>query len=71
MSTISNLRPVASTGGKAEGKVYQVASGGEMLLSIAERTLGNRDRWSEIYRLNPQVQPQYPIPAGTVLRMPQ
>jgi hypothetical protein len=70
MSSTSNLRPVASTAGKAEGKAYQVASGGEMILTIAERELGSRDRWSEIYRLNQQLDPRYLIPAGTVLRMP-
>jgi hypothetical protein len=43
---------------------------GESILDIAERTLGNRSRWNEIYRLNPNYPPQFPIPAGTELRMP-
>jgi hypothetical protein len=69
-SSTSNLRPVASTGGKAEGKVYQVASGGEMMITIARNQLGNSGRWPDIYRLNQQVDPSRPIPAGTQLLMP-
>jgi hypothetical protein len=69
-SSTSNLRPVASTGGKAEGKLYQVASGGEMMMIIARNQLGDGGRWSDIYRLNPQIDPSRPIPAGTQLLMP-
>jgi hypothetical protein len=69
-SSKSNLRPVASTGGKAEGKLYQVASGGEMMMIIARNQLGDGGRWSDIYRLNPQIDPSRPIPAGTQLLMP-
>jgi hypothetical protein len=70
MSSTINLRPVASSTGTTNGQVYQVATQGEMILNIAERTLGDRMRWSEIYRLNPQINPSSPIPGGTVLRLP-
>jgi nucleoid-associated protein YgaU len=69
-SSRSNLNAIASTGGKADGKVYQVAAGGEMLLTIAQRELGSSSRWPEIYHLNEQVDPSRPIPAGTLLRLP-
>jgi hypothetical protein len=44
--------------------------GGEAILDIARRTLGAGDRWYEIGSLNPQVNPKYPIPVGSVLRLP-
>src|SRR5262249_50372228 len=53
-----------------KGKTYQVRNPGEPLFEIARRTLGNGSRWTEIYRLNPNLRPEVPIPGGTVLRMP-
>ena len=35
------------------------------LLEIAQQTLGDRGRWSEIYRLNPNLRPELPVPGGT------
>jgi hypothetical protein len=32
--------------------------------------LGNPNRWSEISRLNPQIDPKYPVAGGMTLRMP-
>lgn len=58
--------------GAGRSYVVQNASG-ESILDIAERMLGNRSRWTDIYRLNqsnPVVQPQFRIPAGTELKMP-
>jgi nucleoid-associated protein YgaU len=56
--------------GKAE-KVYRVPPGnGEPLYLIARKTLGDGQRWSEIYGLNPSVRADLPIPPGTVLMMP-
>jgi hypothetical protein len=53
------------------GRTYRVQSpNGESILDIAERQLGDRGRWNEIYRLNPNYQPQFRIPAGTELQMP-
>ena len=52
------------------GKFYRVQSNGEMFLEIARRTLGNGDRWEEIYRLNPRFDPKNPIPGGQILRLP-
>lgn len=65
--------PAPSIGG---GRTYVVQNpNGESILNIAERTLGNRDRWTEIYRINqanPNVRSQslHSIPAGTELKMP-
>jgi nucleoid-associated protein YgaU len=49
---------------------YRVRKGNEMVRDVARRTLGNADRWEEIYRLNPQFNPSYPLPESTVLRLP-
>jgi hypothetical protein len=43
---------------------------GEFILDIAERQLGSRSRWGEIYRLNLNVVPENRIPPGTELKMP-
>jgi hypothetical protein len=62
--------PVASTGKAGGGPDYRVQGNGEMLYEIARNTLGDGKRWPEIYRLNPAIQPQLAIPAGTVLHLP-
>jgi nucleoid-associated protein YgaU len=59
-----------SATGNKNGKTYRVRAPGEPLFEIARRTLGNGNRWSEIYALNPQLRPELPIPEGTILRMP-
>jgi nucleoid-associated protein YgaU len=51
-------------------KTYRVAPNGEMLFEIAQRTLGDGNRWMEIYRLNPKVNPNYLITGNTELQMP-
>jgi hypothetical protein len=72
----SVIRPVAvvSTQPKLAPppeKTYRVAEGGEAIWSIAERTLGNGERWMEIYSLNKQsFDPGKPVPAGTMLKLP-
>jgi nucleoid-associated protein YgaU len=46
---------------------------GENILDIAERMLGKRSLWTEIYRINqanPAVRPPATIPAGTDLKLP-
>jgi hypothetical protein len=65
--------PAPSIGG---GRNYVVQNpNGESILNIAERALGNRDRWTDIYRINqgnPNVRSTslHNIPAGTELKMP-
>jgi hypothetical protein len=51
-------------------RTYRVGVNPEMLLDIARRTLGDENRWVEIYRLNPRIDPKDPVPAGSELRMP-
>ncbi len=51
-------------------KRYRVPAQGQMILEIARQTLNDGNRWPEIYRLNPNLQPQYPVPGGTELRLP-
>jgi len=60
----------AAFGGPGLGNTYRVRDGGERLFDIARSVLGDGNRWTQIYRLNPDVQPSYPIPAGTVLKLP-
>jgi nucleoid-associated protein YgaU len=69
--------PVATTASPAGSNAtapgerqYRVRKSGEMLWEIARRTLGNGDRWPEIYRLNPRFDPKAQVPEGNILRMP-
>jgi hypothetical protein len=60
-------------GGKAAAgppKEYRVGPGPQHLFLIAQQTLGSGERWHEIYRMNPNVNPENPIPDGTTLRLP-
>jgi nucleoid-associated protein YgaU len=60
----------ASPGGSSD-KQYRVAGNGEWYRDIAARTLGNRERWGEIYVLNGRrFPPENPVPPGIVLRLP-
>jgi nucleoid-associated protein YgaU len=54
----------------APERTYRVRANGEMYREIARRTLGDSERWSEIYKLNQKYDPRDPIPAGTELRLP-
>jgi hypothetical protein len=47
-----------------------VPDGGLSFYQAAQQSLGSGDRWSEIYRLNPNYDPRVPLPAGAVLRLP-
>jgi nucleoid-associated protein YgaU len=62
--------PMAGTAPAAAARTYRVGGNGEMIRDIARRTLGNGDRWTEIYQLNRSYDPTYPVPAGTDLRLP-
>jgi nucleoid-associated protein YgaU len=59
--------PVAAT---VSERTYRVKNTGEMFREIARNTLGDPERWAEIYRLNPKFDPAEPIPSGTDLRIP-
>jgi hypothetical protein len=61
-------RPVVLTADAT--KSYRVSGQGQMLIEIAQQTLGDRGRWSEIYRLNPALRPEYPVPGGTEILLP-
>jgi hypothetical protein len=49
---------------------YKVSGKGERFYDIARTTLGNADRWNEIYGLNPGFPPEREVPPGTLLRLP-
>ncbi|HEV3202950.1 MAG TPA: hypothetical protein VGY77_01135 [Gemmataceae bacterium] len=51
--------------------VYRVVSANEMISTIARDTLGDMNRWNEIYQLNKQsVDPSRPLMVGTLLNLP-
>jgi nucleoid-associated protein YgaU len=52
------------------GATYVVGPGGETVWAVARNTLGSGQYWERIYRLNPSLNPQAVIPAGTRLRLP-
>jgi nucleoid-associated protein YgaU len=64
--TQSNAPPVEPT----QAKTYTVAAGGESLARIALKLFENVDRWPEIRNLNRELDPEKPIPAGTILKVP-
>jgi nucleoid-associated protein YgaU len=62
--------PATKTPAQGQERTYQVPQNGETFWEISRKTLGNPNRWSEIRRLNPKIEPQYPVPGGTILKMP-
>lgn len=67
-------QPAGTTGtswaSPGNDRAYRVRANGEMFLEIARRTLGTGERWPDVYRMNPRFNPEYPVPAGMVLRLP-
>ncbi len=59
--------PLAPAPGPVQ--VYQVR-GPETLRDLARRTMGSSDRWSDIYKLNPNLKPEATLAAGTLVRLP-
>ncbi len=68
-SLFNNSSP-PKTAAVSGSRVYTVRGNGEMLYEIARQMLGDGKRWSEIYRLNPDIRPELAIPGGTQLRLP-
>ena len=54
--------------GAARG-VYVVPPGGMTMKAVAKLTLGNEQRWGEVYDLNSHLRPDN-LPAGTELKLP-
>jgi MraZ protein len=50
--------------------LYRVASTGETFKTLARKTLGTAERWSDIYKLNPAMAPDGVIGLGTSVRLP-
>ncbi|MBI3412251.1 MAG: hypothetical protein HY040_28300 [Planctomycetes bacterium] len=51
---------------------YQVRQPKQSILEIARETLGDANRWAEIYRYNPNLSRELnEIPAGTVIQLPE
>jgi hypothetical protein len=59
-----------NTANAGQYKLYAVPAGGQQFYEIARDTLGDGNRWSEIYQLNQQYDPQLMVPAGTQLKLP-
>jgi nucleoid-associated protein YgaU len=62
--------PSTSWSMPASGPSYRVRKSGEKFLDMARHTLGNADRWWDIYLLNKGYNPTETVPGGTVLRLP-
>lgn len=60
--------PARATG--AGRATFVVPTGGMTMKAIARFTLGNEQRWSDIYGMNPHLRPDDVLPAGTEVRMP-
>jgi MraZ protein len=60
--------PLAPSPGPVQ--MYQVRMAQETLRDIAKRTLGDSDRWREIYNLNPSLKPEVALISGAFVRLP-
>jgi nucleoid-associated protein YgaU len=71
----SDWRPMGSTTDPAPafrataGRTYIVPKGGSSMPAIAEQVLGDRNRWTEIYDLNPRYLPAS-VAEGVELKLP-
>lgn len=52
------------------GNTFRVPPGGMTMKAVAREILGNDQRWTEIYDLNPQFRSDELLPAGTELKLP-
>jgi MraZ protein len=50
--------------------VYRVTSSGETFKTLARKTLGTAERWSDIHKLNPAMTPDRILAIGTMVRLP-
>ena len=64
------IPPTQPNQGAANATPFRVPMGGLYIAQIADRQLGNPQRWIEIYRLNPALDPTQPIREGTEIRIP-
>jgi nucleoid-associated protein YgaU len=71
LSLVGFGTPIKSLPSPDRTPLYRVQDGGELMREVARRTLGNGDRWTEIYRLNPRFDPKEILPAGSTLQLPR
>ena len=64
------IQPTQPNQGAANAATFRVPMGGLYIAQIADQQLGNPQRWIEIYRLNPALDPTQPIREGTEIRIP-
>jgi hypothetical protein len=55
----------------ADRTVDYTVSAPQYVFDIAQKTLGDGHKWVEILRLNPSLHTEQPIPAGTLIRLPE
>jgi hypothetical protein len=51
-------------------KIFTVPEGGMTMRAVAKFTLGNEQRWNDIYTLNPHLRPDEQLRAGTEVKLP-
>jgi hypothetical protein len=67
----AGVTPAPGVGAAADGgPAYRVRGSGVWLRDVARDTLGNSERWQEIWSLNPAVDNRVPLPPSAVLRLP-
>jgi hypothetical protein len=59
--------PVFRAGGS---RTFTIPTGGMTMSAAARLTLGDPNRWKDLYNLNPQHSPGETLPAGTELKLP-
>jgi hypothetical protein len=68
---VNQYRPLTpSTPTSDATKNFRIPVGGQKIYELAIQTMGDGSRWTEIYRLNPTIDPLQPIPGNTVVRLP-
>jgi hypothetical protein len=68
----SNSSPRNSAAAKdaSDYKLYRVSPSGQNLREIARASLGDPEKWNDIYKLNPTLDPAYAVRGSTILKVP-
>ena len=61
--------PPATEASRSTDEYRVTAETGETIREVARKALGDANQWRKLEKLNPDVDPTLPIPAGTVLRI--
>jgi hypothetical protein len=69
--TVNAAPRVESAGTVPQGfKWYQVSAAGQTMRDIARAALDNPDRWTDVSKLNPAIDPSYAVRGGSLIKVP-